>query len=162
MRALIRARGSAADLQLIGTSALNVTAGKAAGGTIAAAGSAGRSTAVFCANELVALGLPQEMTRRGNSVPDDIAIVGCDALDFAAAVVPLSAMRQRRHQIGRTAAGLLLEEALEDEVHSHRQVIFQPELEIRRSSHAWSRPRRSRAVAATPVASEPAPDAVTR
>jgi len=35
-----------------------------------------------------------------------------------------------------TVARLLLEETLEPENHTHRQVMFTPELEIRRSSEA--------------------------
>jgi LacI family transcriptional regulator len=37
--------------------------------------------------------------------PDDVAIVGYDDIEFAAAAaVPLSSVRQPRHQLGRTAA----------------------------------------------------------
>jgi LacI family transcriptional regulator len=147
-RALSRAGGSADDLILIDTPALTVAAGKAAGLAMADSGAADRPTAVFCANDLVALGLLQAMTQNGIKVPDDIAIVGYDDIDFAAAAaVPLSSVRQPRNQIGRTAAQLLLEESLDQESHKHRQVIFQPELEIRRSSKARPRSRRSRATA---------------
>ncbi len=140
LRALKRARPRTADLMVIDTPALNVAAGKRAGAQIAAADLADRPTAVFCANDLVALGVLQEMTQSGIKVPDDIAIVGYDDIDYAAAAaVPLSSVRQPRHQIGRTAARLLLEEALEEDSHKHRQVIFQPELEVRRSSQAAPR-----------------------
>jgi LacI family transcriptional regulator len=93
-----------------------------------------RPTAAFCAKDLIALGLQQEMTRPGIRVPEDLAIVGDDVEFAAAAAVPLSSVRQPRHQLGRTAAQLLLEEAREDAGHKHRQVIFEPELEVRRSS----------------------------
>src|SRR5262245_31201465 len=50
-----------------------------------------RPTAAFCANDLVALGLLQHLTRAGLRVPDDIAIVGYDDIEYAsAAAVPLS------------------------------------------------------------------------
>ena len=52
----------------------------------------------------------------------------------AAAAVPLSSVRQPRQQLGRTAAQLLLEETLGTDAHTHRQVTFKPELEIRQSS----------------------------
>jgi LacI family transcriptional regulator len=142
LRALKRAGASTAELMLIETPALNVAAGKRAGAQIADADLAGRPTAVFCANDLVALGVLQEMTQSGIKVPDDIAIVGYDDIDYAAAAaVPLSSVRQPRQQIGRTAARLLLEEALEQDGHKHRQVIFQPELEVRLSSSAKLRSR---------------------
>jgi LacI family transcriptional regulator len=134
IRALRRAGRADSDLLMIETAALNVPAGQRAGAEIAGLG-AGRPTAVFCANDLVALGLLQEMTRSGIRVPEDLAIVGYDDIEFAAAAaVPLSSVRQPRQQLGRTAAQLLLEEALGADGHQHRQVIFQPELEVRRSS----------------------------
>jgi LacI family transcriptional regulator len=92
---------------------------------------------VFCANDLIALGVLQEMTRHRIRVPDDIAIVGYDDIDFAAAAaVPLTSVRQPRHQLGRTAARLLLDEAADDASHQHRQVIFEPELVVRQSTLA--------------------------
>ena len=145
LRALARAGAGPADLMVIGTPALNVSAGQAAGADIAAMDPAVRPTGVFCANDLIALGLLQELTHRRIRVPGDIAIVGYDDIDFAAAAaVPLSSVRQPRQQIGRTAAQLLLEEALGQEGHKHRQVIFQPQLEVRRSSQARPPASRSR------------------
>ena len=77
----------------------------------------------------------QEVTARGLRVPDDMAIVGYDDIEFAgAAAVPLSSVRQPREQLGRTAAELLLEETREGADHRHRHVVFQPELVVRRSS----------------------------
>jgi LacI family transcriptional regulator len=137
LRALARAGRDPAVLQMIETRALNVYAGQQAGMAIAALPPRRRPTGVFCANDLIALGLLQEMTRHRIGVPEDIAIVGYDDIDFAAAAaVPLSSVRQPRQQLGRTAARLLLEESLAAEDHTHRQVTFQPELEIRQSSRA--------------------------
>jgi LacI family transcriptional regulator len=134
-RALERASRSAGQLQIIETAAPNVAAGGLAGEAIAALPAGVRPTAAFCANDLIALGLLQAMTRLGLRVPEDMAIVGYDDIEFAAAAaVPLSSVRQPRHQLGRTAAQLLLEEATETGTHQHRQVVFEPELEVRRSS----------------------------
>jgi LacI family transcriptional regulator len=156
VRAIARAGGSPADLMMVETPSLNVAAGKAAGAAIASRDPGQRPTAVFCANDLVALGVLQEMTQSKIRVPNDIAIVGYDDIDFAAAAaVPLSSVRQPRYQIGSTAAQLLLEEALAQDTHKHRQVIFQPELEVRRSSQARPRVHRPRTV--TPVAKVSAP-----
>jgi LacI family transcriptional regulator len=145
-RALERAGATVDDLLMIDTPGLNVSAGQRAGAAIAEMSARQRPTAAFCANDLVALGLLQEMTRRRIRVPEDVAIVGYDDIEFAAAAaVPLSSVRQPRHQIGRTAAQLLLEEALGADGHQHREVIFQPELEVRRSSRAQPRARQVRA-----------------
>jgi LacI family transcriptional regulator len=137
LRALARAGRGPADLRMIETRALNVQAGQQAGAAIAARPAGRRPTGVFCANDLIALGLLQEMTRHAIRVPEDIAIVGYDDIDFAAAAaVPLSSVRQPRQQLGRTAAQLLLEETLGTGAHTHRQVTFEPELEVRQSSSA--------------------------
>jgi LacI family transcriptional regulator len=137
LRALRRAGRGPSDLQMIETPALNVSAGLRAGAQIAELPAGRRPTGVFCANDLIALGLLQEMTLREIGVPADIAIVGYDDIEFAAAAaVPLSSVRQPRQQLGRTAARLLLEETMEPDNHTHRQVMFKPELEIRQSSRA--------------------------
>src|SRR5450432_395473 len=135
LRALARAGRDPGTLLVIETPALNVSAGQQAGAAIAAMPAAARPTGVFCANDLIALGLLQEMTLHGIRVPDDMASVGYDDIEFAAAAaVPLSSVRQPRQQLGRTAAQLLLEETLAPDTHTHRQVMFEPELEVRRSS----------------------------
>ena len=49
------------------------------------------------------------MTQLGVRLPGDLAIVGYDDIDFAAAAaVPLRSVRQPRQLLGRTAAQLLL------------------------------------------------------
>jgi LacI family transcriptional regulator len=98
---------------------------------------------VFCANDMLALGVLQEMTRRRLRVPDELAIVGYDDIDFAAAAaVPLSSVRQPRDELGRAAAELLIEETSQAPHHSHRQLVFEPELIVRASSDS-PRPERS-------------------
>ena len=52
------------------------------------------------------------MTRLRLNVPSDLAIVGYDDIDFAAAAaVPLTSVRQPRSQLGQAATKLLIEEA---------------------------------------------------
>jgi DNA-binding LacI/PurR family transcriptional regulator len=134
---------SGAEVRVAATPNLTVAAGRQAWADIAAWPAAHQPTAVFCANDLLALGVLQEMTQRGVRVPQDVAIVGYDDIDFAAAAaVPLSSVRQPREQLGRTAAELLLEEANDPGRHEHRHVIFKPDLAVRASSAA-RRPARS-------------------
>lgn len=128
-------RGSGAKLTVIETEAPNVAGGRQAGEQIAALAKAKRPTAVFCANDLVALGVLQVMTRHGIRVPDDLALVGYDDIDFAAAAaVPLTSVRQPRTELGRTATELLMDEVANTGTHHHRQVVFTPELIVRESS----------------------------
>ncbi|HJP76129.1 MAG TPA: LacI family DNA-binding transcriptional regulator [Pseudonocardiaceae bacterium] len=124
-------------LTVLETTALNVASGRQMGERIAAMPARRRPNAVFCANDLLALGVLQEMTRQGLVVPGDIAIVGYDDIDFAAAAaVPLTSVRQPRAQLGRAATELLIEEISAPETHRHRQVVFEPELVVRASTRA--------------------------
>jgi LacI family transcriptional regulator len=137
LRALRRAGRAQDSLLVIEASALNVASGMWAGAAIVEMPATSRPTAVFCANDLMALGVLQEMTRNRVRVPEDISIVGYDDIEFAAAAaVPLTSVRQPRLELGRTAARLLLEEADDTQGHQHRQVIFEPELVIRQSTKA--------------------------
>jgi len=143
LRALDRAGAGPDALHMIETPALNVAAGQRAGAAIAELPAARRPSAVFCANDLLAMGVLQEMTAQRIRVPDSISLIGYDDIDFAAAAaVPLSSVRQPRQLLGRTAAQLLLDEALGGGSHQHRQVVFEPELVNRQSSRA--KPRRTR------------------
>ncbi|MFD8068696.1 substrate-binding domain-containing protein, partial [Streptomyces parvulus] len=125
-------------LRELPTERLDVAAGRDAGARLL--GLADRPTAVFCANDLLALGVLQALYAAGVSVPDDLAIVGYDDIEFAAAAaVPLTSVRQPAVTMGAMAAELLLEEtelAGTDRTHPHRRVVLQPELVVRRSSLA--------------------------
>ena len=67
-----------------------------------------------------------------------MSLVGYDDIEFAAAAaVALTSVHQPRHEIGRTAAELLLAEATAD--HRHRHVEFTPELVVRASTAGPSR-----------------------
>lgn len=137
VRALGRAGRNACPLTVIEAGALNVAAGQQVGSRIAGLPSVARPTAVFCANDLIVLGMLQAMTRSRILAPEDLAIVGYDDIEFAAAAaVPLASVRQPGRQLGRTVARLLLEEAAEDDGRQHRHVIFQSELVVRQSTRA--------------------------
>jgi LacI family transcriptional regulator len=121
------------DLIVVPTEALTAPEGRGAGERLAGLPASRRPTAAFCANDLVALGLLQQVIGSGRSVPRDLAIVGYDDIYFAAAAaVPLTSVRQPRQELGRTAAGLVLAEG--EPEHTHRQVVFQPELVARAST----------------------------
>ncbi|RAO32643.1 Catabolite control protein [Micromonospora noduli] len=132
---LTAALGDDPKPRLVTTPNLSVAAGRSAGRQIIDLTTDERPTAVFCANDLIALGVLQEMTAQGLRVPHDVAIIGYDDIEFAAAAaVPLSSIRQPREQLGRAATQLLLEEVNEPDTHEHRHVVFRPELVIRESS----------------------------
>ncbi|BDZ54512.1 hypothetical protein GCM10025870_15850 [Agromyces marinus] len=125
-----------AALEVVDTDATTVFAGRVAGEAIRDRATADRPDAIFCANDLLALGVLQALIMLGDvRVPDDIALIGYDDIDFAqSAVVPLSSIRQPAALIGSTAVDLLLREASRDEGFRPEQVQFQPELVVRDSS----------------------------
>lgn len=124
-----------ADLEVIYTPALTVLAGRAVGEQLRDRPPARRPDGIFCANDLVAIGVLQALALMGEQmVPEQIALVGYDDIEFArSAVVPLTSVRQPSHEIGSTAIDLLIE-ATEAREHRPRHVLFQPELVTRRST----------------------------
>ena len=71
----------------------------------------------------------------GVSVPDDVALIGYDDIEFAAsAAIPLSSIRQPARQMGRRAAQLLLNEIDADTEPAHEHIVFDPELVVRAST----------------------------
>jgi LacI family transcriptional regulator len=94
-----------------------------------------RATAVFCANDLLALGVMRELIKSGIKIPDDIAIIGYDDISFApSAAIPLSSISQPAYQMGVTAADLILDECESGNLHKHQQIRFQPRLVERAST----------------------------
>jgi LacI family transcriptional regulator len=135
--ALARAGRDPDSLVSITTSSMTVAAGREAGERLGGLPVKRRPTAAFCGNDLLALGLLQEMIRQGLDVPNDVAIVGYDDIEFAAAAaVPLTSVRQPRHLLGKTAADLLLEETQDPQNHIHRQIEFEPDLVVRASTRS--------------------------
>ena len=125
-----------AALEVITIDALSVIEGRTAGAGLVARAPLDRPDAVFAANDLVAMGVLQALMMQGANVrvPDQIALIGYDDIDFAsAAVVPLSSIRQPSALIGQTAVAILLEEAADPGL-PPRQVVFQPELVVREST----------------------------
>lgn len=124
-----------AQLTIFETLATTVLEGRRLGQEILKLSSGSRPEALFAANDLVAIGLLQALVATGNlSVPDDIALVGYDDIDFAtSAIVPLTSIRQPSALIGETALALLNEEAQEPSM-KPRSIVFQPELIVRAST----------------------------
>jgi DNA-binding LacI/PurR family transcriptional regulator len=69
-----------------------------------------RPTAVFCFNDMTALGAMSALHGAGLRVPDDVSLVGFDDL-FVAQYMdpPLTTVRQPKHDMGRQAMRTLLD-----------------------------------------------------
>ncbi|MFI6609965.1 LacI family DNA-binding transcriptional regulator [Streptomyces sp. NPDC050507] len=130
-QALARAERPADALQVIETSSFTVDQGRRAGEQLLTASQ--RATAVFCANDLLALGVMQTAFRAKLRVPDDLALVGYDDIHSAAtAGVPLTSVHVGGYDLGKAAAELLLDEDRDE--HTHRRVVFPPRLVERNST----------------------------
>ncbi|MCG7496896.1 DNA-binding transcriptional regulator CytR [Vibrio sp. Of7-15] len=67
-------------------------------------------TAVFCHNDIMAIGAMQQAKRLGLRIPQDLSIVGFDDIQFAHYCEPaLTTVSQPRYEIGRQAMLMLLE-----------------------------------------------------
>jgi LacI family transcriptional regulator len=84
----------------------------AAGGDMAMRallGQADRPTAVFCANDLMALGALKACAAAGVAIPHDMSIVGCDDIETARLVTPeLTTIAVPARELGARAARSLL------------------------------------------------------
>ncbi len=125
------------SVEVIEHETMGVLDGRAVGEQLATRPAAMRPDAVFCANDLLAIGVLQGLSILGGiSVPSDVALIGYDDIDFAAAtVVPLSSIRQPARDIGATAVGLLFDEGSGSRAGADDRVIrFDPELIVRAST----------------------------
>lgn len=92
-------------------------------------------TAIFCANDLLALGVLRKLLAHGIKVPEQVSLIGYDDIQFApSAAIPLSSISQPSYQLGVTATELLLSECEDADGHAHQQVLFQPQLVVRSST----------------------------
>lgn len=92
-------------------------------------------TAIFCANDLLAIGVMRGLMAAKIKIPGQVSILGYDDIRFASsAAVPLSSISQPAYQMGVTAADLLLSECEDGDNHQHQQIRFQPQLIEREST----------------------------
>jgi LacI family transcriptional regulator len=97
-------------------------------------------SAVFCGNDLMAIGAERAALTLGLDIPADVAIVGYDDIRFAAtSLVPLTSVRNPAYDLGYQAATLLIEEATDSGRHRHRNILLEPELIARASTEGAPR-----------------------
>jgi LacI family transcriptional regulator len=96
--------------------------------------------ALMCANDLIALGALDVLRAAGKRVPDDVAVVGMDDTDLAAASWPaLSSVSLGSAERGKAAAELLLDR-LQGGDREPRLVTVPPRLVVRASTVGGTAP----------------------
>jgi LacI family transcriptional regulator len=90
-------------------------------------------TALFCFNDLIAIGALKACAQLGRAVPEDVAIVGFDDIPLASLVTPpLTTFHVSRYELGRRAAEHLLAQ-INGEA-NHTDTVIPVELVIRASA----------------------------
>jgi DNA-binding LacI/PurR family transcriptional regulator len=92
-------------------------------------------TAVFVANDQMALGLLRRLHESGRAIPDDLSVVGFDDIPEAAYFTPpLTSVRQDFAELGRRCLHTLLQRIEGEE--GQPRIVVAPELVVRESSGA--------------------------
>lgn len=99
--------------------------------------------AVFCYNDLTAIGAMQAVVEAGLSIPADIAFIGCGNVRYSDFLrIPLSSIDQSTTQLGQQAGKLALD-LIARRVNTAVQIRLEPRLVVRASSAVAAPPRRS-------------------
>ena len=95
-------------------------------------------SAVFCFNDIAAIGAIRALSEAGLRVPVDVSVVGFDDIQSAAFCTPsLTTVRQPLNEMGKRGARILLERiANPEKIELTAEVVIEPELVIRESTGA--------------------------
>jgi LacI family transcriptional regulator, galactose operon repressor len=98
-----------------------------------------RPSAIFAANDLVALGVLAATRELGLRCPEDVSLVGFDDLELASFTNPaLTTVAQPAYQMGARAAGLLFERLRGEDIPT-RHIVMKATLKARDSTAAPGR-----------------------
>ena len=91
-------------------------------------------TALFAANNFIAIGALQILRSKGLRAPEDISVVCFDDIPASYVVEPfLTVVAQPAYQIGQRAAELLVERIIQPNQQDFQDIVFVPELIVRES-----------------------------
>jgi LacI family transcriptional regulator len=93
-------------------------------------------SAVFCFNDIAAIGAIRALSEAGLRVPVDVSVVGFDDIQSAAFCTPsLTTVRQPLNEMGKRGARILLERiANPEKTELTAEVVIEPELVVREST----------------------------
>ena len=121
-----------ATLEMIDLEERTIAGGRRIGRDLVARAARDRPEGIFAVNDMVALGILQAFINAGVRVPDDVALVGYDDIDYAeSSIVPLTSIRTPHEEFGRAAVDLLVEHA---DTGAVRHDSLPPRLVVREST----------------------------
>jgi LacI family transcriptional regulator len=130
----IAAASPPVHLSMLEPEDLTIGSGRTIGEHLVRLSESERPTALFATSDMLAIGILQVLLQQGVRVPEDIAIVGYDDIDFARQVaVPLTSIVQPAYEMGRIAAELLTTQ-LTGTPPETPHVVFEPRLVVREST----------------------------
>jgi LacI family transcriptional regulator len=92
-------------------------------------------TAIFCFNDIAAIGAIRALSEVGLRVPQDVSVVGFDDIQSAAFCTPsLTTVRQPLNEMGKTGARILLERIANPTAEYPQEVVMEPEFIVREST----------------------------
>jgi DNA-binding LacI/PurR family transcriptional regulator len=92
-------------------------------------------TAIFCANDQMALGVLRALSEVGRRVPAEVSVVGFDDIPEAPYLIPpLSTVKQDFAEVGRRSMQLFVELATGVRPRGQIKIQLTPELKVRESS----------------------------
>jgi LacI family transcriptional regulator len=92
-------------------------------------------TAIFCFNDIAAIGAIRALKDAGLRVPEDVSVVGFDDIQSAAYSTPsLTTVRQPLFEMGQRGAQILLERIANRETRNATEIVMAPELIVREST----------------------------
>ena len=92
-------------------------------------------TAIFCFNDIAAIGAIRALKDAGVSVPGEVSVVGFDDIQSAAYSTPsLTTVRQPLLEMGKRGAQILLDRIANRENRYPAEIVMAPELVIREST----------------------------
>lgn len=93
-----------------------------------------RPTAIFCYNDLIAIGVIEALTKLNIKVPEEVSVVGFDNIDFSGFVrIPLTTVQMPAYEIGKAATKLLIKQITNSTVHLNENIVLEHSLIIRES-----------------------------
>jgi LacI family transcriptional regulator len=94
-----------------------------------------RPDAIFAANDILALGVIQAIKEQGLRIPEDMAVIGFDDIEFAALPeIQLTTVMQPKYDMGKLALQTLVAQIKGEERMVARKIMLEPDLICRKTT----------------------------